>query len=99
MRRCGKSNRKAWLQEQLNALLENLIARFVLDGLFPITAAAFGFAGGSVSRQKKIGRSMPVVAATKQIPNRRKSPLNSRAQIYGGSQSRFVRVRRKNLHR
>jgi len=44
------------LQEQLNALLENLIARFVLDGLFPITAAAFGFAGGSVSRQKSADR-------------------------------------------
>jgi hypothetical protein len=49
-------HRKVWLQEQLNALLENLIARFVPDGLFPVTAAAFGVAGDSVGRQKSTDR-------------------------------------------
>jgi len=33
----------------------------------------------------KIGRSMAIVAETERIPNRRNSPLNSRAQISDGS--------------
>jgi hypothetical protein len=32
----------------------------------------------------KIDRSTPIVAETEQIPNRRNSPLNSRAQISDG---------------
>jgi hypothetical protein len=47
----------------------------------------------------KIDRSMPIVAETQQILNRRNSPLNSRAEISDGSGRRFFVVRRKNLRR
>ena len=43
----------------------------------------------------KIGRSMAIVAETERIPNRRNSPLNSRAQISDGSGRRFLMVRQK----
>jgi hypothetical protein len=45
----------------------------------------------------KIGRSMPIVAETEQIADRRNSPLNSRAQFFDGSERRFFLVRRRNL--
>jgi hypothetical protein len=43
-------------------------------------------------RLLKIDRSMPIVAETEQIPNRRQSPLNSRAQISDGLGARCLSV-------
>src|SRR5438128_3773466 len=40
---------------------------------------------------------MPIVAETEQIPSRRNSPLNSRAQISDGSGERFFIVLGNNL--
>jgi len=51
----------------------------------------------SAARQKKIDRSMSIVAEAKQIPNRRNSLLKSRAQISDGSERRFFLVRGKSL--
>ena len=47
----------------------------------------------------KIGRSMAIVAETERIPNRRNSPLNSRAQISDGSGARCFMDCEKNLRR
>ena len=44
----------------------------------------------------KIDQLMPMVGETVQSPNRRSSPLKSRAQISGGSGSRFFALRGKN---
>jgi hypothetical protein len=44
----------------------------------------------------KFDRSVPIVAETEQIPKRRNSPLNSRAQISDGSARRFFVVRENN---
>jgi hypothetical protein len=46
---------------------------------------------------QKIDRSMPIVAETEQIADRRNSCLESRAQFSDGSARRFFVVRRKNL--
>lgn len=61
------------------------------DGLFG--NCRYGSVG---SRQKEIGRSIPIVAETEQIADRRYSPLNSRAQISDGSARRFFVVCIKN---
>jgi hypothetical protein len=44
---------------------------------------------------RKIDRSMPIVAETEQIAERRNSPLNSRARISDGPGIRFFIMRRK----
>jgi hypothetical protein len=46
-----------------------------------------------------IGRSVPIVAETEQIRNRRNSPLNSRAQFFDGLVRRFFVLRGKNLYK
>jgi hypothetical protein len=48
---------------------------------------------------KKIDRLMPIVVEIDKIPNRRNSPLNSRARFSDGSGIRFFRMREKNLRR
>jgi hypothetical protein len=45
--------------------------------------------------QRKIDRSMPIVAEAIQITNRRNSCLKSRARISDGSPRRFFTMRRK----
>jgi hypothetical protein len=45
--------------------------------------------------RRKFDQSLPIVAETEQIPNRRNSPLNSRAQISDGSGRRFIVVHGK----
>ena len=47
------------------------------------------------TRRQRNNRSMPIVAETEQIPDRRNSPLNSRAQISDGSAKRFFIMRGK----
>jgi hypothetical protein len=62
------------------------------DGLF--TAELITLSWPTTS---KIDQLIPIVAETEQIPNRRNSPLNSRAQISDGSGRRFFIASRKNL--
>jgi hypothetical protein len=47
--------------------------------------------------QRKIDRSMPIVAEAIQITDRRNSCLKSRARISDGSPRRFFTMRRRNL--
>jgi hypothetical protein len=71
--------------------MKKLVAR---DGIFP--AAQIGTCRMATSM---IDQSMPIVAETEQIAERRNSPLNSRAQISDGSGRRFFIVCRKNCAR
>jgi hypothetical protein len=60
-----------------------------------ILAAPRGLVGSR--RMTKIDRSTSIVSETKQILNPRNSSLKSRAQIFDGSQSRFVMARRESV--
>jgi hypothetical protein len=67
----------------------------ITDGLF----CAWVNDAALVEGSSRIDQSIPIVAETEQIADRRNSPLNSRAQISGGSWIRFFRMSRKNLRR